>query len=275
MVKLLSRQPIRPGAILVYAFAYLVVIFLVLPVVIVVPMSFSDTSYLKFPPQGFTLEWYLEIFTSSTWTRPAIFSAKIAFLTSIFSTVLGTAAAVAIVRGRLRGKAALRLLIISPIIAPNIVVAIGMFFAFVQFGLIGSTIGFVFAHSILCIPFVMLTVSAALHRFDPDLELAALNLGASRWTAFRRVTLPIIMPGIASGAIFSFIISFDEPVISYFISSVRQATLPRVIFQNIETSVQPNVAAVSTVLVILSLVLISLSWFVRRGQGGALPRAKQ
>lgn len=261
---------IRPGGALVVAFAYAVIAFLVLPVLLVVPMSFSDTAYLSFPPQGFTLKWYVEIFTEPMWIRPTLFSLEIALLVSALSSVLGTAAALALVRGRFRGKTAVRLLIISPIIAPNVVVAIAMFFAFVEVGLIGNLGAFVMGHSVLSIPFVMLTVSAALHRFDPDLELAAMNLGANRWTAFRRVTLPIIMPGVASGAIFSFIISFDEPVISYFVSSVRQATLPRIMFQNIETSVQPNVAAISTVLMLLSVLLLSLAWLLRRGQAQRL-----
>ncbi len=262
---------IGPGGALVMAFAYAVIAFLVLPVLLVVPMSFSDTAYLSFPPQGFTLKWYVEIFTEPMWIRPTLFSLEIALLVSALSSVLGTAAALALVRGRFRGKTAVRLLIISPIIAPNVVVAIAMFFAFVEVGLIGNLGAFVMGHSVLSIPFVMLTVSAALHRFDPDLELAAMNLGANRWTAFRRVTLPIIMPGVASGAIFSFIISFDEPVISYFVSSVRQATLPRIMFQNIETSVQPNVAAISTVLMLLSVLLLSLTWLLRRGQAQRLP----
>lgn len=261
---------VRPGGALVGAFAYGVIAFLVLPVLLVVPMSFSDTAYLAFPPQGFTLKWYVEIFTQAMWTRPALFSLQIALLVAVLSSALGTAAALALVRGRFRGKTAVRLLIISPIIAPNIVVAIAMFFAFVEIGLIGNLGAFVMGHSVLSIPFVMLTVSAALHRFDPDLELAAMNLGATRWTAFRRITLPIIMPGVASGAIFSFIISFDEPVISYFVSSVRQATLPRIMFQNIETSVQPNVAAISTVLMLLSVLLLSLAWLLRRGQARRL-----
>ena len=263
-------QRLRAAA-FVYGFAVLVLLFLVLPVLIVVPMSFSDTNYLAFPPKGFTWRWYEEIFTESTWTRPAWLSIRIAVLTAVFSTVIGTAAAFAIVRGRFKGKSAVRLFIVSPIIAPNIVVAIAIFFAFVQLRLIGTTLGFVLAHSILCVPFVMLTVGAALERFDADLELAALGLGAGRLAAFWYVTLPIILPGVTGGAIFSFLISFDEPVISYFVSSVRQATLPRVIFQNIETSVEPNVAAISTVLIVVSASIVVVGLLLRRDAGGLFP----
>ncbi len=241
---------------LVYGFAVLVLIFLVLPVLIVIPMSVSDTNYLTFPPKGFTWRWYVEIFTSKTWTRPAGFSVRIASLSAIFSTVLGSMAAYALVRGTFSGKGFVRLLIVSPIIAPNIVIAVGVYFAFNRWGLIGHPVGFVFAHSLLCIPFVVLSVTAALERFDTDLELAAMNLGASRFVTFRRVTLPIIAPGVVAGGIFSFIISFDEAVISYFISSVRQSTLPRVMFQNIETQVRPDIAAISTVLIALSSTIV-------------------
>jgi mannopine transport system permease protein len=252
------------------AFAWLIVAFLVVPIVLVVPMSFSDSSYLSFPPQGFTFKWYLQVMTDDTWTVPTLLSAQIAVMTALVSTVVGTSAAIAIVRGRFRGKKIVRTLIISPIIAPNIVLAIALYFTFSRFGMIGTRVAFVLSHSLLCIPFVLLTVSASLNRFDPGLELAAMNLGASRWTAFLRVTLPIIRPGIASGAIFSFIISFDEPVISYFLSSVSQSTLPRVMFQNIATSVEPNVAAISTILMMLSLGVLGLTTLLRKGQG-ALP----
>ena len=265
-----SRFAVSAGA-FVYGFAVLVLVFLVLPVLIVIPMSVSDTTYLTFPPKGFTWRWYAEIATESAWTRPAWLSIRIALLTAVASMIIGTAAAYAIVRGRFHGKSAIRLLIVSPIIAPNIVVAIAIFFAFVQLRLIGTTLGFVLAHSILCVPFVVLTVSAALERFDADLELAAMNLGASRLTAFRRVTLPVILPGVIGGAVFSFLISFDEPVISYFVSSVRQATLPRVMFQNIETSVEPSVAAISTVLLVLSATIVIAALVLRRKSGGMLP----
>ncbi len=271
MTKGASLRYIPSAAALAYGVAALILVFLVLPVLIVIPMSISDTAYLTFPPKGFTWRWYSEIATESAWTRPAWLSIRIAFLTAILSTVIGTAAAYAIVRGRFSGKSAVRLLIVSPIIAPNIVVAIAIFFAFVHLRLIGTTIGFVLAHSILCVPFVVLTVTAALERFDADLELAAMNLGASRLMAFRRVTLPIILPGVLGGAVFSFLISFDEPVISYFVSSVRQATLPRVMFQNIETSVEPSVAAISTVLLVVSATVVFAALILRRSSGGLLP----
>ncbi len=255
------------SAFLVYSFATLVIVFLILPILIVIPMSISDTNYLTFPPKGFTWRWYGEIFTSKSWTQPAAFSIRVASLSAVFSTIIGTMSAYALVRGNFAGKGLIRLLIVSPIIAPNIVIAVGVYFAFNEWGLIGHPIGFVFAHSLLCIPFVVLSVTAALERFDPDLELAAMNLGASRLVTFRRVTLPIIAPGVAAGGVFSFIISFDEAVISYFISSVRQSTLPRVMFQNIETQVRPDIAAISTVLIVLSSAVVCSVLLYRSRKG--------
>lgn len=244
------------GFLAVRIFAVAVIVFLLLPVVIVIPMSFSDTNYLTFPPKGFTLKWYEEILTSRTWTRPARFSFVTASLTAVASTLIGTMAAYALVRGTGIKRGAFQLFVIAPIITPNIVIAVGVYFTFVKYGLIGTYLGFVIAHSVLSIPFVVLSVTAALERVDPRLELAAMNLGASRLTAFRTITIPAIAPGIAGGALFSFIASFDEPVISYFISGIRQATLPRVMFQYIETSVEPNIAAISTILVCLSGVAV-------------------
>lgn len=268
-MKAIGRQLYSP-IFFATVFGVLVVLFLVLPIFIVVPMSFSETEFLTFPPMGFTLRWYEDIFTNDAWLRPAGFSFRVALLTAVFSTVMGTIAAYSLVRGRFFGRSAVRLLIVSPVIAPNIVIAVGLYFAFIRWGLWGTTLSFVLAHSLLCIPFVVLSVTAALERFDPDLELAAISLGASRLKAFWLVTLPSILPGVLSGAVFSFIISFDEAVISYFISTPRQSTLPRVMFQNIETQVRPDVAAISTVLVCVSLIIVFITVRSRANRGGSL-----
>lgn len=241
-------------------------IFLVTPVLIVFPMSISDANYLSFPPEKLTLRWYEEVLTSSNWQRPILFSVKIATLVGIFSSVVGTLTAYAIERGSFRGKQFVQMLVIAPIIVPNIVIAIAIYFAFVNAGLIGSVYGFVAAHSIICIPFVVLTVTASLNRFDVGLELAAMSCGASRFKAFFLVTLPNIWPGVAAGGAFSFITSFDEAVISYFISSIRQTTLPRVMFQYIETQVKPDVAAIGSLLIIFSFAVVVIYLMNSRGK---------
>ncbi len=240
------------------AVGYAVLVFLLLPTLLVVPMSFGTQPYLEFPPTGFTLHWYEVYFTDRGWMGATLFSARIAILVALVATVIGTLASLALVRGRLRGRAAIQLLILSPVIIPTIAIAIAAFLFFARLQMIGSLFAFVLAHTVLAIPYVVLTVAAALTRVDPDLDLAAMGLGASRAEAFVRVTLPLILPGVFSGAVFAFIISFDEAVVSFFLSGVHDKTLPRLMFENIELRLTPTIAAVSTLLTALSLVGLSI-----------------
>ena len=240
------------------AAGYAVLVFLLLPTMLVVPMSFGRNPYLEFPPTGFTLQWYEAYFTDRGWMSATLFSARIAVLVTLASTIIGTLASLALVRGRLRGRAGLQLLIISPVIIPTVAIAIAVFLFFARLQMIGSLAAFVLAHTVLAVPYVVLTVSAALTRVDPDLDLAAMGLGASRAEAFVRVTLPLILPGVISGAVFAFIISFDEAVVSFFLSGVHDKTLPRLMFENIELRLTPTIAAVSTLLTALSLIALSL-----------------
>ncbi len=240
------------------AVGYAVLAFLLLPTLLVVPMSFGRNPYLEFPPTGFTLQWYEAYFIDRGWMSATLFSARIAILVALLSTAIGTLASLALVRGRLRGRAGLQLLIISPVIIPTVAIAIAAFLFFARLQMIGSLLAFVLAHTVLAVPYVVLTVSAALTRVDADLDLAAMGLGASRAEAFVRVTLPLILPGVLSGAVFAFIISFDEAVVSFFLSGVHDKTLPRLMFENIELRLTPTIAAVSTLLTALSLVALSL-----------------
>lgn len=244
------------------------IMFLVTPVLIVLPMSVSDTNYLSFPPRSFTLRWFHDVVNLQQWRRPILFSAQIALCAALFSTVVGTLTAYSLARGTFAGRSWIQMLVIAPIIVPNIVIAVAIYFAYVDARLIGSLPGFVMAHALLCIPFVVLTVTASLTRFDAGLELAAMSCGASRWKAFWLVTLPNIWPGVTAGGVFSFITSFDEPVISYFISSIRQATLPRVMFQNIETQVKPDVAAIGTLMIAASVAVVLIYLIGARRRGG-------
>jgi len=246
------------------ALGYAVLVFLLLPTMLVVPMSFGTNPYLEFPPSGFTLRWYEAYFTDRGWMSATLFSARIAILVALAATVIGTLASLALLRGRLRGRAALQLLIISPVIIPTVVIAIAAFLFFARLRMIGSLPAFVLAHTVLAVPYVVLTVSAALARVDADLDLAAMGLGASRAEAFLRVTLPLILPGVFSGAVFAFIISFDEAVVSFFLSGVHDKTLPRLMFENIELRLTPTIAAVSTLLTGLSLVALSLVFLAGR-----------
>lgn len=232
--------------------------FLLMPTLIVIPISVGPDRYLRFPPRGFTLDWYRELLADPAWLGPALFSFKIAVMVAAISIVLGTMAALALSRGRLPGKQFITMGMLAPIIAPNIVVGVAMYLMFSQMGMSGSTTAFVLAHTTLAVPYVIITVSAALAATEVDLELAAMSLGASRWNAFRHITFPLILPGLLAGGIFAFIVSFDEPVVSFFLSSVRDKTLPRKIFEDLDFDVSPVVAAVSTLLTFGSVALLGL-----------------
>lgn len=246
----------RLGWYLFLGFGWAALAFLILPTLIVVPMSFGESPFLEFPPTGFTLDWYRTYFSDPTWIQPTVFSFQIALLVAVGSTVIGTVTALALVRGRPRYADALQLFVLSPVIAPNIVVGLAMFFFFAELHMIGNLWAFVVGHSVLAVPYVVLTVSAALQRADPSLELAARGLGAKRLPTFFLITVPSIRSGIISGAIFAFIISFDEPVISFFISGVGDKTLPRRMFEDIEYTVTPTVAAVASLLIGMSVILL-------------------
>jgi mannopine transport system permease protein len=234
----------------------LVLAFLLLPTLIVIPMSLGEASYIQFPPKGLTLKWYQVYFSDPDWMNATFFSVKIALATTVSATVIGTLASFALVRGNLPGARALQALTLAPLIVPHIVLAVALYLVFAPVGLTGNFIGFAIAHTMLSVPYVMLTVSAALQRFDPALELAALNCGASRAQAFWHVVLPDIAPGVAAGAVFAFLASFDEATVAFFISGVEGKTITRKLFEDIDYNLTPVIAAVSTVMVVVSLVLM-------------------
>ena len=252
------------GGLLVAAFAYAVAVFLLLPSLIVVPMSFGPDRFLRFPPTGFSLRWYAAYFTSSDWIDPTLFSLEVGVLTAIVATIAGTMVALALVRGRVPGRPVVELLVMGPVIVPTIAMAIALFLVFDRLRLVGTLFAFVLAHSALAMPFVVFTVLAALYRFDANLELAALSCGAGRLAAFRHVTLPAIAPGVLSAAMFAFIISFDEPVISFFISDLDRKSLPRKMFEDIDYNVSPTLAAVATMLSALTALALIVGFLARR-----------
>lgn len=246
---------VHPGGLLALAGAAIVA-FLALPSLLVAAMSFSQSAFLTFPPEGLSLRWYEAYLGDRRWTDPTVFSLQVATLTAAVATAVGTAAALALVRGRILARGSLQALITSPLIVPHIILAIGLLSVFARLGLRGTLPGFVLAHTALAAPYVVLTVAAALYRVDVSLELAAQNLGASRLRSFRFVTLPLIRPAVLAGAAFAFISSFDEAVVSFFISSVSQKTLSRKLFEDIDFSLTPTIAAVGTLITLLSLVVV-------------------
>ena len=243
----------------------LLLFFLVLPTLIVLPMSLGESAYLEFPPKGISLKWYREYLTDPDWISATFFSLRIALATTAAATVLGTMAAIGIVRGALPGTSVILALVMSPLIVPHIVIAVAVFIMFAPLRLTGSFFGFLIAHTMLAAPYVVITVIAALQRFDPTLELAALNCGASRSRAFFSIVLPNIAPGVAAGAVFAFLASFDEATVALFISGVEGKTLTRKMFEDIDFNLTPVIAAVSTLLVAVSLAVMgSLYWLQNR-----------
>jgi mannopine transport system permease protein len=261
-----------PGAFILRAYVWLVVLFILVPTLIIIPMSFSPADFLEFPPRGFTLHWYGEFFGDPQWRKATLLSLQVAGLTMLSSVIVGTMASYAIVRGTAWFRSITQVFVIAPVIAPHIAVAVACYLFYQRLGIVGSMAGFVAAHTVLALPFVIFTVSASLSRVDPDLESAAMSCGASRSRAFFHVTLPLIVPGLLSGALFAFIISFDEPVVSFFVSNVRQRTLPRRMFEDIEQNLTPVIPAIATLLTLLSVaVLIAVALLrvlERRRKGG-------
>jgi mannopine transport system permease protein len=236
-----------------------ILFFLILPTLIIIPMSLSATAYLQFPPQGLTLDWYRAFFNDPDWMAATWFSLKIAFATCFAATTVGTMAALALVRGNLPFANFLHALSLAPMIVPHIVLGVALYLVFAPLNLTGSLTGFLIGHTVLSVPFVVLTVTAALQRVDPALELASLNCGANRVQTFVHVTLPNIAPGIFSGAVFAFLASFDEATVAFFISDVAGKTISRKMFEDIDFNLTPVIAAASTVTVLASLALIGIA----------------
>ena len=255
------RQPRR---ILMAALGALTVFYLLAPTLVIVPMSFTNAQILSFPPEGFSLQWYEHMLTDRQWSTGIVNSLIVGLLTAALATVLGTLAALGISRGRFPGRSLVNGLVLSPLIVPVVVIAIGMFGLFVQWKISGSVLGLVLAHTALALPFVVVNVSTSLQTMDRNLELAAANLGADPRRSFMHVTLPIILPGVVAGAIFAFITSWDEVVVAIFLTSARFRTLPVEMWEQVRQVVDPTVAAVSTTLLVVTTGLLLLLVLVRR-----------
>jgi putative spermidine/putrescine transport system permease protein len=255
--------------------AALVLLYLVFPILVVIPLSFSAGTYLSFPPPGFSLRWYANFFDRTDWLGAASLSLWVGVAVMLLATALGAPAALALVRSEFRGKNFLTCFIISPLIAPVIIVAIGIYFFYARLGLVGNPSALVIAHTALAVPFVVINVSATLQGFDERLEQAAMNLGATPWRTFWQVTFPIIRPGVLAGALFAFISSFDELVVALFVSGTSAVTLPRKMWESIRFEIDPTIAAVSTMLIVLTGALfLSAELLRRRSQrlrSGAVP----
>lgn len=237
-------------------------VYLLLPVLIVVPMSFSDSSFLSFPPDKFSTRWYQALLDDPAWMESALASLQVALLAAVCAVVLGVLAALALVRGSIPFRNTISAILLAPLIVPYVIVGLSVYIAFLKLGLTETTLGFVLVHTALAVPYVTINVATGLIGVDRRLEMAAMNLGAGPISTFFRITLPLIAPSVLAGALFAFITSWDEVVTAIFLSGPELTTLPVKMWSGIRVQIDPTVAAISS----LSLFVI-LGSFLAVGLG--------
>lgn len=230
-------------------------IFLILPTLIVIPVSFNSMNEMTFPPTDPSFAQYIQYFTDGEWLSATFFSARIAIATAVLSLLLGIPAAYGLVRGSFPGQRMVSGLLLSPALTPIIVVALGLFIYFSSLGLNGATIPIILGHTLVATPFVIVTAMSGLRHQDANLEIAGMIMGGSRLHVFRKITLPLLRPSILASGLFAFLISFDEVIIAFFLGKAGASTLAVRIFASIQWEISPVIAAVSTLLTLLSLVI--------------------
>lgn len=244
--------------------AALVLFFLVAPIFVVFPLSFTPETMLIYPLPGVSLRWYVDLFTNPAWLNAIKITVALAVCVTALATLLGTLAAIGLNRAGSKLRSAVMGLLITPMIVPVIIVAVATFFFYARFGLARTFLGLVLAHTALALPFVVITVTATLQGYDMNLTRAAVTSGASPIRAFWHVTLPLIMPGVVSGMIFAFVTSFDEVVVAIFLGSPQLRTLPRQIWSGVRESISPTIAAASVMTIIASVCLMAIVEILRR-----------
>ncbi|MFO1081619.1 MAG: ABC transporter permease [Reyranellaceae bacterium] len=234
----------------------LILAYLMLPVLIIVPISFSGARFLSFPPPSWSLRWYAEYFGSRNWMDATLVSLTVAVLTVLIATPLGVAAAYAIASSRSRLMRLVQLVIMLPLVVPIIIVAVGIFFVYSRLGLVATLPGLVLANVMLGLPFVVTSVTAGLQRFDPVQEMVARSLGMNRLRAFLVVTLPQIRTSVVAGGVFAFISAIDETIIALFISGGQYQPLTKRMFTALRDEIDPTIAAISSLMIAASFFLV-------------------
>jgi putative spermidine/putrescine transport system permease protein len=234
----------------------MVLFYLVAPVLIVIPLSFSSAQYLTFPPPGFSLRWYETFFTNSAWINATLFSVRVGLVCAAIALLLGLLASVALVRFNLTGRKAIFILLILPIVVPEIITALAIYFVFARAQFTGSLLSIAIAQSILALPYVILVVSPALRNLDPQFEQAARSLGAGPLRTFRFVIFPLLRPSIIAAALFGFLASFDNLLVALFLAGPGAITLPIKMWEGLRLEINPLIAAVSTIEIIFSIVIL-------------------
>jgi len=243
----------------------LTVVYLLMPILFIAALSFGSSQWLIFPPPAWTTRWYGELFADPRWLESAWVSFVIACVVAVLSVVIGLAVAYGLVRGTFRGREALKAFFLTPMILPVVILAVALYALFLRVGLNGTTTGFVIAHLVVALPFAVLTITSALEGFDKAIEDAAILCGASPLEAVVRVTLPGIAHGLFSAAVFSFLASWDEVVLAIFMASPTLQTLPVKIWATLRQDLTPVIAAASTLLIGLTILLMLLVAVIRRG----------
>jgi putative spermidine/putrescine transport system permease protein len=246
------------------AWVVVVAVLLLAPTLVVIPMSFSASTTFEFPPSHWSLRWYGEFFNSAEWRAALWHSLEVGLLVGALATALGVAAAVGLDRSRFRGRGAVRSLMMAPLIMPGIVVAIAIYAVFLRWKLNGTLTGFVMAHTMLALPLVVIAVGTSLAGYDRTVEVASASLGAGPWTTFRRVTLPLLTPGVLSGFVFAFVTSLDEVVIALFLQTPQLKTLPVLMYESITLEIDPTIAAASSLVVVATTAVLLLGQLARR-----------
>lgn len=245
----------------------LILIYLLLPMLAIVPLSFNAEPFFSYPIKEFSLRWYSDFFHSSEWLLALKNSLLVAGAVVVLATVLGTLAALGLTLADFPLKGLIVGLLLSPMMVPHIITGVGLFFFFAMFNLVNTLTGLVLAHTLVATPFVVMTVSATLANFNMNLVRAASNLGAGPVLIFRRIILPLILPGVLSGALFAFIASFDELIIAILLAGSETRTLPRQMWSGVREEVSPVITAVATMLMAFAIVaMLTMEWLRRRDE---------
>jgi putative spermidine/putrescine transport system permease protein len=257
-----TSERIRVG--LLWTWCALIVIFLIVPIFVPVPLSFNSGSFFTFPLAGFSTRWYEVVLGTDRWRAAIGNSLFIAFGTTLLATILGTLTSIGLASDKLPGRKLIMPLLISPLVVPVVITAVGAYLFYARLGLASTYTGIILAHTALASTFVVVTVSASLTGFDRNLLRAASISGAKPIVSFFRVMLPLVLPGVLSGAAFAFVTSFDEVVVVQFLASANQRTLPLVMFTGLREQLSPAITAAATLMMMLSIALLIVAELLRR-----------
>ncbi|RDV03238.1 ABC transporter permease [Undibacter mobilis] len=254
----------RVGMVALWMLTVAVLLFLIVPLIVIIPLSFSSSAFLNYPIPSFSLRWYDEFFTSAEWIGAVKNTLIVGSLTAILATSLGTMAALGLNRNDLPFKKLMSLFFIAPLVVPIIVVAVGTYFFFAPLRLTGTFTGIILAHTAMAVPFVVITVGATVAGLDENLVRAGASLGAHPLRVFFKITLPIVWPGVLTGAVIAFATSLDEVVMILFLGGPEQNTVPRQMFNGLKYYLSPTITAAATVLILVSVLILALVGWLRQ-----------